>query len=45
MISLCYHRPSAPLPVPSPMDKLSLLHLLLIFTTIACMALLASLIR
>jgi len=27
------------------MDKLSLLHLLLIFTTIACMALLAELIR
>jgi len=31
--------------VPSLMDKLSLLHLLLIFTAIACMALLASLIR
>jgi len=27
------------------MDKLSLLHLLLIFTAIACMALLAELIR
>ncbi|MDR6179867.1 hypothetical protein QE393_003127 [Pseudomonas sp. SORGH_AS 211] len=31
--------------MPSPMDKLSLLHLLLIFTAIACMALLAALIR
>ncbi|MGF7243343.1 hypothetical protein ABIC11_003791 [Pseudomonas oryzihabitans] len=31
--------------MPSTMDKLSLLHLLLIFTTIACMALLAELIR
>ena len=29
-MSLCYHRPSASLPVPSLMDKLSLLHLLLI---------------
>jgi hypothetical protein len=34
-----------PLAVGKPMDKLSLVHLLLIFTTIAFMALLASLIR
>ncbi|WP_313333790.1 hypothetical protein [Pseudomonas oryzihabitans] len=45
MMSLCYHRLPASLRVLSLMDKLSLLHLLLIFTAIACMALLASLIR
>lgn len=48
MMAFCYYSPSlfsVPSVVEKPMDKRSLVHLPLIFTLIACMALLASLIR